>query len=101
MTANYADSYAENLSDARAELDRARARFRALRQAGHIMQNADGPGWIYSNPEAKRVHGALAQAEAELNHWAKLLAESRQEQRAEAVMEPDRRLPREAGEDDE
>ena len=89
MTVNYAESYAANLSAARAELDRAQARFRALRDAGHITRNADdGPAWIYSSPEAKRVHGAALKAEAELNHWAKLLALAQQEQRAKAVREP-------------
>lgn len=97
---DYAACYSANVVETRAILERAVARFRALRRAGQITPRPEG-GYLVEGPEAAKVLGDVVRLTSDMAHWLHRKAEAEQAMRAEAVREPDRRLPpeREPGDD--
>lgn len=106
---DYAACYFANLAEARSQLERANARFRALRRAQQITPKVEG-GWVFAGKEAATAYGDLCRALGDVDHWHLRLTQARANERAESVRagfevgaddgpQPDRRLPVERDDD--
>lgn len=97
--ADHAACYRANLVESREALERAQARFAALKRAGNITERVEG-GYVFADKHAAAAYGDVVRYRADLEHWHTRMVAAEKAMRAEAVMEPDLRLPPEPDDDE-
>jgi hypothetical protein len=90
--------YEANLREARQKLENMAGPYRALRAEGMIYQDEQTGSWMSKGKDAARVYGEVIRWRSDIEHWSRLMGQTRTAALSQAR---DPRLPREPGEDDD